>query len=616
MTSTPKKLRTLRFATVFLAISLAVPALHAAPPATDSRTKQANLTAAQPLDPAADRIQALNHLFEEIWQNQLRDNPEFASSVGDKRYNDKLSDNSIEAVNHVLARDLNLLERLAAIPDDGLPPQIQLSHQIAMRNLLDAQEGARFKEWEMPVTQFGGFHTSLPQLSQQMTFVTVKDFDDYITRLGAIPLLFQQNTDNMDRGIADGRVPPKFLLEKVLVQVQAQAAYKPEDSPFAQALNTIPTSFPPQTQDRIRRQTLEAIRTQVLPAYQRLARYMELTYVAKGRMDPGVWALPNGDAYYAWLVKTQTTTGRTPSEIHALGESEVARNDKEILAVVEKLGYHDIHSFAAAVKADPKLHPASAAALVADYSRYLDAMKPRLPELFGQLPKTALAVEAMPDYVAKDQAAAYYENGSQDGLRPGKVRVNTYDFANRSLTQVEAIAYHEGVPGHHLQISLAQEMTGVPEFRKYLGYTAFVEGWALYSERLGKEMGFYTDSYSDYGRLENDMWRSVRLVVDTGVHSQHWTREQMVQYFHDHTAMDDTNIHAEVDRYIAIPAQALAYKSGQLEILALRDEAKKKLGARFSLKAFHDELLSAGALPLDVLDQRMHAWMDSQLAAH
>jgi uncharacterized protein (DUF885 family) len=568
--------------------------------------------AAAATEPAADRVKTLNQLFEEMWQNQLRDDPVFASSIGDKRYNDRLADASVDAVNRGLARDLNLLERFAAISDDGLPVQVQLSHQLAMHNLLDEQEGARFKEWEMPVTQFGGFHTGLPQLSQQMTFVTVKDFDDYIARLKEVPRVFQQNTDNMDRGLADGRMPPKFLLEKVLAQVKEQAGYKPEDSPFFTPLRTIPASFPPQTQERLRRQTLEVIETQILPAYQRFARYLEQTYVPKGRTEPGVWALPNGDVYYAWLVKTQTTTSRTPAQIHALGEAEVARNDKELAAVVEKFGYPNMHAFSAAVKADPKLHPKSADALIGDYRRYLDAMEPRLPELFGHLPKTPLAVKAMPDYVAKDNAAAYYEQGSIDGSRPGVVRVNTYDFANRSLTQVEAIAYHEGVPGHHLQISLAEEMTGIPEFRKYLGYTAFVEGWALYSERLGKEIGFYTDPYEDYGRLENDMWRSVRLVVDTGVHSQHWTREQMVQYFHDHTAMDDTNINAEVDRYIAMPAQALAYKSGQLEILALRDAARQKLGARFDIKRFHDEVLGAGALPLDVLDQRVHDWINAQ----
>jgi uncharacterized protein (DUF885 family) len=349
-----------------------------------------------------------------------------------------------------------------------------------------------------------------------------------------------------------------------------------------------------------------------LPAYLRFYHFLEVSYVPKGRSEPGIWSIPDGDAYYAWLVRRETTTDRTPADVHALGETEVARDDKEILSLAHQLGFADVRALAAAIRTNPRLHATTADGLVSAYRGYLDGMMPRLPELFGALPKEKLVVEAMPDFVAKNAPAAYYESGSTDGKRPGKVRVNTYDFGSRTLTQVEAIAYHEGVPGHHLQISLAQEMTGVPEFRKYVSYTAFVEGWALYSERLGKEIGFYKDPYSDYGRLDNDMWRSVRLVVDTGVHAQHWTRAQMVQYFHDHTAMDDTNINAEVDRYIAIPGQALAYKSGQLKILELREYAKQKLGANFRLKAFHDELLSAGALPLDVLDARMRGWVDAQ----
>jgi uncharacterized protein (DUF885 family) len=560
----------------------------------------------------AERTKVLNGLFDEYWQDQLKDSPEFASSIGDKRYNDMLTDNSVAAINRRLARDLDLLQRFTAVSDDGLPPQTVLSHQLALHDLFQEQEGARFKEWEMPVTQFGGFHTGLPQLGQQMTFENAKDFDDYIARLNAIPLFIQQNIDNMQRGADEGRIPPKFLLEQVLEQVKVIAQQKPEDSPFASPLAAMPKGMSDQEKGHARVRTLEAIRTQVLPAYLRLYRFLEVSYVPKGRTEPGIWAIPDGDAYYAWLIRRETTTDRTAAQIHALGEAEVARNDKELLAVANKLGFADVHSLAASIKGNPKLHPVSAAGLVDDYRGYLDRMAPHLPELFGTLPKEKLAVEAMPDFVAKNNAAAYYEQGSPDGKRPGKVRVNTYDFADRSLAQVEAIAYHEGVPGHHLQISLAQEMSGVPEFRKYAGYTAFVEGWALYSERLGKEIGFYQDPYSDYGRIDNDMWRSVRLVVDTGVHSQHWSRAQMVQYFHDHTAMDDTNINAEVDRYIAMPAQALAYKSGQLKILELRDYAKLKLGAKFSLKAFHDELLSAGALPLDVLDARMRAWADGQ----
>ena len=554
----------------------------------------------------------LTTLFDEYWQNQLRDSPEFASSIGDKRYNDILSDASIEAINHRLARDLDLLQRFAAISDDGVSPTLALSHQLAMRQLMQDQEGARFKEWEMPVNQMSGFHTGLPQLAQQMTFETAKDYEDYISRLNAMPLYIQQNIDNMQRGAEEGRIPPKFLLEKVLEQVQDIAAQKPEMSPFAAPLNTFPKSISPEQQSHLRVRTLEAIRLQVLPAYLRLARFLEVSYVPKGRKDPGIWAIPDGNAYYAFCIKRETTTDRTAAQIHAIGEAEVTRDDREITALAHQLGFADLHALAAGIKANPKLHPTSAEALVDDYRHYIAQMEPRLPELFGTLPKAKLVVEPMPDFVSKGNSAAYYEQGSPDGKRPGKVRVNEYDYANRVLTQVEAIAYHEGVPGHHLQISIGEELTGVPEFRKYLGYTAYVEGWALYSERLGKDIGFYQDPYSDYGRLDNDMWRSVRLVVDTGVHAQHWSRQQMLDYFHAHTAMDDTNIISEVDRYIAWPAQALAYKSGQLKILELRDYAKQKLGPRFSLKAFHDEVIDSGALPLDVLDQRVRSWVDAQ----
>jgi uncharacterized protein (DUF885 family) len=290
----------------------------------------------------------------------------------------------------------------------------------------------------------------------------------------------------------------------------------------------------------------------------------------------------------------------------------VKRDEAEMLAIVHKLGFADLKSFNAALKTNPKEHPASAEALLDAFRGYEAQMQPKLPELFGRLPKAKLEVVQMPAFIEKDQAEAFYDQGSPDGRRPGRVDVNTYDFANRSLAGVEAVAYHEGIPGHHLQISIAQELTGLPEFRKQSYYTAYTEGWALYSERLGKEVGFYQDPYSDYGRLEADIWRAIRLVVDTGVHSQHWTRQQMVDYFHDHTAMDDTNIQAEVDRYIAWPGQALGYKMGQLKILELRDRAKTALGPRFDIKAFHDEVLDSGALPMDVLEQRVDAWIAGQ----
>jgi uncharacterized protein (DUF885 family) len=280
-----------------------------------------------------------------------------------------------------------------------------------------------------------------------------------------------------------------------------------------------------------------------------------------------------------------------------------------MLAIVKQRGFSDIKSFGTAMAADPKQHPKSKEDLLALYQHYEDQMRPRLPELFNRLPKAPLTVVDSPQFSGKDQADARYSSGSPDGSRPGRVNVNTYDPTSRLLADVEAVAYHEGLPGHHLQISIGQELTGVPDFRRFTGYTAFVEGWALYSERLGKEVGFYQDAYSDYGRLEADMWRAIRLVIDTGVHSLHWTRQQMVDYFHGHSTIDDTNINAEVDRYIAWPGQADAYKMGQMKILELRDRAQKALGSKFDLKAFHDEVIGAGALPLDVLEGRVNAWI-------
>ncbi len=575
--------------------------------------KAASASESKTLDAdTGERQKELSSLLDEMWQNELKDDPEFASSIGDKRYNDQLPDYSAATINRRLGRDLDLLQRIAAIDDQGLPAQMQLSRRLALRELLEGQQGARFDEWQMPITQFGSFATALPEMASQLSFETVKDYDDYIARLHQVPRVFTQNTDNMELGADAGRIPPKYLLEKALVQIQELAKQKPEESPFASPLKKFPATIPAATQAHIRREMLDAIATDVLPAYQRFARYMAGSYVPKGRTEPGIWAIPDGDAYYAFLVRRETTTDETPAQIHLIGEAQVAADEKELQPVIAKLGFKDIHTLAAAIKANPALHPKSADDLLDHYRGYLAAMQKRLPELFDTLPTEKLVVEPIPAYIAKEQAAAYYEAGSVATNRPGKIRINTYNFAERSLAPVEAIAYHEGVPGHHLQISTALEMTGVPAFRRYLGFTAFQEGWALYSERLGKEIGFYSDPYSDYGRLENDMWRSVRLVVDTGVHAQHWSREQMVEYFRDHTAMDDTNIQAEVDRYIAMPGQALAYKTGQLKILELRDYAHKQLGPRFSLKKFHDEVIGDGALPLDVLDERIRAWVDQQ----
>jgi len=563
-------------------------------------------------EPVAARVKELNALFDEIWQDKLKHSPEYASYLGDKRYNDQLTDYSVKAVNATLQRENGFILRLGAIDTTGLPDQEKLSAELMMRSLIDDQEAAKFKEWEMPVNQFYGFHTDLAQMPIDLQFDSVKDYDDYISRLQKVPKAFSQITTNMQMGIDEHRIPPEYLLEKVLVQVQTLANEKPEDSPFALPLKKFPAAVSAAEQKRISGEVLNAIATDVLPSYQRFAKFLKGDYVPNGRKDPGVWALPDGDAYYAFRIRQSTTLNKTAAEIHQIGLDEVKRDETEMLAIVHKLGFADLKSFNAALKANPKEHPTSKEQLLDTYRGYIDRMRPKLPELFGTLPKAKLEVVEMPSFIAKDQAEAVYDQGSADGKRPGKVEVNTYNFAERSLAGVEAVSYHEGIPGHHLQISIAQELTGLPEFRKQSYYTAYTEGWALYSERLGKEIGFYQDPYSDYGRLEADIWRAIRLVVDTGVHSQHWTRQQMIDYFHEHTAMDDTNIQAEVDRYIAWPAQALGYKMGQLTILQLRERAKTELGPKFNIKAFHDEVLDSGALPMDILEQRVNDWIAAQ----
>jgi uncharacterized protein (DUF885 family) len=461
----------------------------------------------------------------------------------------------------------------------------------------------------MPVNQFSGFHTDIVQLVSSLSFETVKDYDDYITRLNKIPTVFSQNMTDMQLGMDEGRVPPAYLLEKVVTQTETIGSQKPEDSPFAQPLKKFPASISPADRKRISEEMLEAISTTVLPTYQRFARFLKAQYVPAGRKDAGVWALPDGDAYYAFRVRQSTTEDKTPAEIHQIGLDEVKRDEAEMLAIAAKLGSNDVKSFNAAMKTNPKLHPTSKEALLDAYKGYIARMQPKLPELFGTLPKAKLEVLPVPAYIEKEQAPAYYNPGSQDGKRPGRVYVNTYNFADRSLATVEAVSYHEGIPGHHLQISIAQELTGLPEFRKQEYFTAYTEGWGLYSERLGKDLGLYQDPYSDYGRLQADIWRAIRLVVDTGVHSQHWTRQQMVDYFHQHSSIDESDIQAEVDRYIAWPGQALGYKMGQLKILELRERAKTALGPKFDLKQFHDVVLDSGALPMDVLEKQVDAWI-------
>ncbi|HMD18301.1 MAG TPA: DUF885 domain-containing protein [Terriglobales bacterium] len=557
----------------------------------------------------------LNRLLADEWEYSLRTQPELATQVGDDRYNDRLSDFSDKAIADDLEHTRQALARFEAVNVDvaGFPEQEKLNRALMVRSLREALDSAQFKNWEMPATQFGGIHLGYASLASDSPFRSVKDYQDYLSRLHEIPRVLDQAMGHMRDGLRDHRMPPKYLLEKVSSQAQQIADDPLDKSPFTEPLRKFLDSVSENDRKQLRDGIESAVRNEVAPAYAKFAKFVRDDYAPHGRLDPGVWALPDGDARYRFAVRHQTTTDFTADQIHQLGLKNVAEIETQMLALAKAQGFSDLKSFNDHIRQDPKLHAQSGQQLFDLYTHYRDQMYGKLPELFGRLPKNKLNVVEMESFRSASAPPADYSIGAGDGSRPGRINVNEYAPQKRLLLNVEAIAYHEGVPGHHLQFSIAQELTGLPPFRKYnLDLNAYTEGWAFYSERLGKEVGFYQDPYSEYGRLQNEMWRAVRWVVDTGVHSQHWTRQQMIDFFHEHTAMDDENINTEVDRYIAWPAQALSYKMGQMKILELRARAQQELGAKFDIRAFHDAVLDQGPLPLDLLEAKITAWIAAQ----
>jgi uncharacterized protein (DUF885 family) len=555
----------------------------------------------------------LNRLLADEWEYTLRTQPELATQVGDNRYNDRLSDFSDKAIADDLEHIRQALTRFEAIDVTGFPELEKLNRALMLRSLHETLDSAQFKDWEMPATQFGGIHLGYASLPFDSPFRNVKDYEDYLSRLHQMPRVLEQAMGHMRDGLREHRMPPKYLLEKVSAQAQQIAADPLDKSPFTDPVRKFPDSISEADQKLLRENIESAVKNEVAPAYAKFAKFVRDDYAPHGRLDPGVWALPDGEARYRFAIRHQTTTDFSADKIHQLGLKSVAEIETQMLLIAKAQGFSDLKSFNDHIRQDPKLHAQSGQQLLDLYTHYRDQMYEKLPQLFGRLPKNKLAVIPMESFRTASAPPADYSIGAGDGSRPGRINVNEYAPEKRLLLNVEAIAYHEGVPGHHLQFSIAQELTGLPPFRKYnLDLNAYTEGWAFYSERLGKEVGFYQDPYSDYGRLQNEMWRAVRWVVDTGVHSQHWTRQQMVDFFHANTAMDDENINTEVDRYIAWPAQALSYKMGQMKILELRARAQKELGAKFDLRAFHDAVLDQGPLPLEILEAKINAWIATQ----
>jgi uncharacterized protein (DUF885 family) len=557
--------------------------------------------------PVADRAAKQNALFEEYYQAGLKHFPERATSYGDYRYNSQLGQVSLAAIAFQHAEADDFLARLKAIPTDGMSDKDLLSHRILEKQLEREDVNYALKNYEMPVNQQNGIHTRLADLPNAMPFDSVPHYEDYISRLRQIPRVLEQTTGVMRQGEKDKLMPPTIVLEKLPGQCDGIIAA----NPFLEPTKKFPAEFSEQDKKRLTDEITKAINDDVLPAYKKFAEFLRTEYDPKGRTALAIESLADGKRRYIEAVKTMTTVSVPPAEVHEIGLKEVARITAEMTRLAQSQGYKDLASFREAVSNDPKWKPTSEQQILDDYKKYIHQMEPKLPELFGLLPKSPVTVEPIPDFAKA--AATHYVQGTPDGKRPGRVVVAVSDPTKRTLIDDEAVAYHEGVPGHHLQISIAQTLEGLPKFRLHGFFTAYAEGWALYSEVLGKEIGFYQDPVSDYGRLNSEMLRAVRLVVDTGIHDKNWSRQQVIDYMHAND-INDALAQTEADRYIAWPGQALAYKMGQLTILKLRDEAKKQLGKKFDIKAFHDEILNGGSMPLDLLQERLKGWINAQKA--
>lgn len=554
-----------------------------------------------------ERVAQQNALFDEYYETELRMHPEMASAFGDYRYNDQLNDYSLAGAESQNQRDQAYLARLKSIPVAGFAEQDRLSHEVLARALEQRIANHGFKEYEMPVNQMSGPQTHLADLPLAASLDSVKHYEDYIARLHQIPRVFQQTEAVLRAGKRDGLMPVRFLLEKVPAQCLGIIAA----DPFLLPAKKFQPGIPAEEQPRLRKEITEAVVKEVLPAYLDFANFIASDYAPAGRTALAVTSLPSGEQRYLNDIRDRTTISNlTPDQIHQIGLREIARIQSEMLVIARREGFQDLASFRESLKTNPRYRPASAEAIVDNFRKYIAQMQPKLPELFGFIPGLPLTVEPMPDF--EPGTATHYQSGTPDGKRPGRVVVAVSNFEQRSMVNNEATAYHEGIPGHHMQLSVAQTLTALPQFRRHGGNSGYIEGWALYAEQLGKEAGFYQDPVSDYGRLSSELFRAVRLVVDTGIHSKGWSRDQVVEFMRKSGAVDEPTIQSETDRYIAWPGQALAYKLGQLKILELRERARKELGSQFDIRSFNDEILNGGVLPLELLEARMSAWTREQ----
>ena len=557
-----------------------------------------------------DSSLAFHKVLDADWEYGLQQHPERASSQGDLRFNDRWTDVSLPAIQGRNSHNIQILEQLSAIDRSGLSPADRINFDLFKKHVQEKVDEDRFHLYLIPIDQRGGIQT-LDDLSTRIRFQTLKDYEDWIARLRKLPEHMDQTIALMKAGMQERMLLPKIVLNRIPAQIEKQIVRKPEDSLFYKPFLKLPPSIPKADQDRLREQAGAAITNAVVPSYQKLQAFFTSEYLPASFDQVGIWQTPNGAALYEFEARKFTTTGMTPRQIHELGLSEVKRIHAQMEAVKAKTGFTgSLKEFFDYLRTDPKFYYKNPDDLMQAYRALAKQIDPLLVKLFKTLPRTPFGVEPIPAAVAPDTTTAYYSQPSADGRRPGTYFVNLYRPEVRPKWEMTALTLHESVPGHHLQIALAQEQGELPNFRRYTFFTAFVEGWGLYAESLGEDIGVYeADRYAKFGQLTYEMWRAVRLVIDTGMHYFHWDRQKAIDFFLENAPKTELDVTNEVDRYIAWPGQALAYKIGELKFKELRARAQQKLGARFDLREFHDQLLGAGSLPLDVLDARMDSWI-------
>jgi len=556
--------------------------------------------------------QRLHALFKLDWEHSMRESPEFATMVGYPGQNDRWSDISLEAIERRKKELQAPMRVIQSIDRAKLSAPDQLNYELFRKNQEDAIEGTRFKQEYMQITQMGGVQQEVARVIDLSPRTSLKDYQNMLARLKAVPTLIDQTITLLNKGLEAGITPPRITLRDVPQQISNQMIDEPDKSAMLKPFVEFPVEIPNAQQEQLRKQAQEALKDRVVPSFRKLHDFFVNTYLPRTRESIAMSDLPDGKAWYAYNVRTSTTTPLTPQQIHELGLSEVKRIRAEMEALIPQTGFKgSFADFSKFLRTDQRFYYSDAESLVHAYRDIAKRADPELAHLFGKLPRLPYGVKEVPSYAEKSQTTAYYEPGSPQAGRPGWYMVNTYALNTRPKWEMEALSLHESVPGHHLQIALAQEMEDAPEFRKNGGYTAFVEGWGLYSESLGTEMGFYKDPYMKFGQLTYEMWRAIRLVVDTGMHSMGWSRQQAIDYFIANASKSEHDITVEVDRYIVWPGQALAYKIGELKLKEMRAVATKALADRFDIRQFHDQVLNNGALPLDLLEKRIREWVSA-----